>query len=107
MQVIRQHDDGVDAVGPAALNVANYLAECIDLFGEQPAATFKQGHGEEERPAWLEGPHVSRHGLICRRAFARSRSSGYAALSRPTGYGIFKKGRTLKAMEKMDKTFFC
>ena len=62
VQVIREDHDGVDGEGMPMPDAAKRFAQRPDVPGQQPAAAFEQGDGEEEGSARGVSTNVMRHG---------------------------------------------
>ena len=50
MQMIRQHDDGVDAVRLAQLYIVHHFTKGIDVFSEQASATSSKATVKKNVP---------------------------------------------------------
>jgi hypothetical protein len=61
MNVIRQHNDGVDLEGVVAPRIGNGAAQSIDVIDEQSVPPFQQVDGEEPRSTWNAGAAIIWH----------------------------------------------
>jgi hypothetical protein len=68
VQMIGQHDDGVDRKGSVPANNGEGGAKFTDVLGQQPAAAFEQRDREEERATRHERAEVAGHIGILPRA---------------------------------------
>ena len=61
MQMIGQHDEGIDREGMVAARDGDGLAQARDMIDEQGFPPLQEVDGEEPAAAWYERATIIRH----------------------------------------------